>query len=85
MAESSERNTRNTAARNEQRERYGDNSRTLPAKLVVIAIVGMLVIAGAYIFVQMNRVSAPDVSATQAEVKHLVTPRTAAVGAYTTV
>ena len=26
-----------------------------------------------------------DVSATQAEVRHLVTPRTAAVGAYTTV
>lgn len=66
MAESSERNTRNTAAPNGQRERYGDNNRTLPAKLVVIAIVGMLVIAGAYIFVQMNRVSAPDVSATQA-------------------
>ena len=64
MAESSERNTRNTAA--PKRQRYGDNNRTLPAKLVVIAIVGMLVIAGAYIFVQMNRVSAPDVSATQA-------------------
>lgn len=60
MAESSERNTA-------QRARYGDTkNRTLPTKLVVIGILAMLVITGAYIFVQMNRVSAPDVSASQA-------------------
>ncbi|MDO5030408.1 MAG: DUF4307 domain-containing protein [Corynebacterium sp.] len=64
MAESSERNT---AVRQQQRARYGDTkNRTLPAKLVVIGILAMLVITGAYIFVQMNRVSAPDVSASQA-------------------
>lgn len=46
--------------------RYGDTSRNLPAKLIVIGIIGLLVIAGAYIFVQMNRVTTPNVSATQA-------------------
>lgn len=48
------------------RARYGDTNRRLPGKLIVVGIIAMLVIALAYIFVQMNRVSAPDVSASQA-------------------
>lgn len=53
--------------RQHQSARYGDTkNRSLPAKLVVIGILALLVITGAYIFVQMNRVSAPDVSASQA-------------------
>lgn len=46
--------------------RYGDTNRRLPGKLIVVGLVGMLIIAMAYIFVQMNRVSTPDVTATQA-------------------
>nr|WP_120492152.1 DUF4307 domain-containing protein [Corynebacterium lactis] len=61
MAESSERNLASL-----KQQRYGDTNRNMPAKLIVIGIVGMLIIAGAYIFVQMNRVTTPDVSATQA-------------------
>lgn len=65
MAESSEQNVAANQGKR-QRERYGDTNRTLPAKLIVIGIVGLLVITGAYIFVQMNRVTTPNVSATQA-------------------
>lgn len=61
MAESSERNGASL-----KQQRYGDTNRNMPAKLIVIGIVGMLIIAAAYIFVQMNRVTTPDVSATQA-------------------
>lgn len=46
--------------------RYGDTNRRLPGKLIVVGIIGMLVVTAAYIFVQMNRVSTPDVTATQA-------------------
>lgn len=46
--------------------RYGDTNRRLPGKLIVVGIVGVLIVAAAYIFVQMNRVSTPDVSASQA-------------------
>lgn len=55
---------RSTAAK--RTARYGDNNRRLPGKLIVVGIIGMLVVAAAYIFVQMNRVSTPDVTATQA-------------------
>ncbi|MDK8769053.1 DUF4307 domain-containing protein [Corynebacterium freneyi] len=55
---------RSTAAK--RTARYGDTNRRLPGKLIVVGIIGMLVVAAAYIFVQMNRVSTPDVTATQA-------------------
>ncbi|WP_295629188.1 DUF4307 domain-containing protein [uncultured Corynebacterium sp.] len=58
------RGTRATAAT--KSARYGDTRRRLPGKLIVIGIVGVLVVSMAYIFVQMNRVSAPDVTASQA-------------------
>lgn len=61
MAQSLQRTQRASAA-----QRYGDTNRNLPAKLIVVGIVGMLVIAGVYIFVQMNRVGSPDVTASQA-------------------
>lgn len=65
MAESSEQTTV-ANQRERQRQRYGDTNRTLPAKLIVIGIAAMLIIAGAYIFVQMNRVTTPNVHASQA-------------------
>ncbi|MEJ6019999.1 DUF4307 domain-containing protein [Corynebacterium sp. H113] len=37
--------------------RYAAKSRTPSGKLIVIGIIGLLLISGAYIFVQMNRVS----------------------------
>src|SRR5699024_5096207 len=46
--------------------RYGDTNRRLPGKLIVVGIVGVRIVPAAYIFVQRNRVSAPDVSASQA-------------------
>lgn len=55
-----------TAANGRTRARYGDSDRQLPGKLIVLGIVGVLVVAMAYIFVQMNRVSTPDVTASQA-------------------
>lgn len=58
------RDNRATAAK--RSARYGDTNRRLPGKLIVVGIVGMLIIAMTYVFVQMNRVSTPDVSATQA-------------------
>lgn len=58
------RDNRATAAK--RSARYGDTNRRLPGKLIVVGIVGMLIIAMTYVFVQMNRMSTPDVSATQA-------------------
>ena len=47
-------------------DRYGTKSTRPTGKLLVIGIVGMLVVALAYILVQVNRVSDPDVTASQA-------------------
>lgn len=47
-------------------DRYGTKSTRPTGKLLVIGIVGMLVVALAYIIVQVNRVSDPDVTASQA-------------------
>lgn len=47
-------------------DRYGDRNQRPTGKILVIGIIGMLVIALAYVFVQVNRVSEPDVTASQA-------------------
>lgn len=60
MAESS------TASDKRLARRYGNTSRNLPGRLIVLGIVALLVVTGTYIFVQMNRVSTPNVSASQA-------------------
>ncbi len=48
------------------RTRYGSRSNVPSGKLIVIGIVGVVVVSLAYILVQMNRVSSPDVEATPA-------------------
>ncbi|MBV7295701.1 DUF4307 domain-containing protein [Corynebacterium sp. TAE3-ERU12] len=47
-------------------ERYGDTRRVPSGKLIIIGIVAMVVACVAYILVQMDRVSTPDVTATPA-------------------
>ncbi|MFD5867928.1 DUF4307 domain-containing protein [Corynebacterium sp. NPDC060344] len=56
----------NRASAAKRSARYGDTNRRLPGKLIVLGIIGVIIVAGAYIFVQMNRVSTPDVTASQA-------------------
>lgn len=48
------------------RGRYGDQRRVPTGRLIVVGIIGLVVVCTAYIFVQMNRVSTPDVTASAA-------------------